>query len=175
MTKIEVAYLRWQLKWKIHIQRRWSLRCCGQWLVACTFNGIVHYRDSERKLVTTYQDAGSRSNTTKLPPGLTLFEIWFHSACSLQIREMIKVSFDYHLKRILLLAVLDDKVRHATSAVFPCWQVEGDGTRRNFNKAGLFGKDWFGSLRSQVQNIGLFTGTDCVVGSGINLVAGSAV
>lgn len=31
-----------------------------------------------------YQLAGSRSNTTKLPPGLTLFETWFHSCCSLK-------------------------------------------------------------------------------------------
>lgn len=34
-------------------------------------------------ILKLYQVAGSKSNTTKLPPGLTLFEIWFHSGWSL--------------------------------------------------------------------------------------------
>lgn len=32
---------------------------------------------------TLYHEAGSKSSTTKLPPGFTLFEIWFHSMWSL--------------------------------------------------------------------------------------------
>lgn len=34
---------------------------------------------------TLYHVAGSKSRTTKLPPGFTLFEIWFHSIWSLEI------------------------------------------------------------------------------------------
>lgn len=40
-------------------------------------------------ILRLYQVAGSRSNTTKLPPGLTLFEIWFHSGWSLWKMETL--------------------------------------------------------------------------------------
>lgn len=31
-----------------------------------------------------YHEAGSKSSTTKFPPGLTLFETWVHSVCNLK-------------------------------------------------------------------------------------------
>lgn len=56
---------------------------------------------------TLYHEAGSKSSTTKLPPGFTLFEIWFHSMWSLQnrtVKQNENWSFESDRRQIAVLS-----------------------------------------------------------------------
>lgn len=80
---------------------------------------------------TLYHEAGSKSSTTKLPPGFTLFEIWFHSMWSLQLKwkwSDCKLAMNLMPqsdakcvdKALILFLVFDDEMWHAAAAIFPC-------------------------------------------------------
>lgn len=64
-----------------------------------------------------YHDAGSKSKTTKFPPGLTLLLIWFHSIASLKYKNhesdlpYLRIREQNLCENDILLSVFDDKLK----------------------------------------------------------------